>query len=232
MTYPITSEMLQRVVNIKVDNQSVTAFFVYYKNKPYLITAKHAFINIPDKTTLNIEIRCSKSTWKIVQVTIHMPLSKDIDLVVLSLANMSEEQNKDDSKILNTSNLILGQDVFFLGFPYNFALEVDCSINNNLPLPLVKKATISSLPNMTKEGLILLDGNNNPGFSGAPVCFFNEKLKRYQIAGVISGYYCDKIEMSNILGGNFSLAINSGIIIVYDIKYAFEILEYIETLSR
>ncbi len=230
MIESITNDMLQRVVNIKFKNSTATAFVVHYKNTPYLITAKHVFKNIEDKTICDIEIRHSNSSWKTVSVIIYFSKSDDMDLAVLALGNKEKRIYKDDSAILTTASLILGQEAFFLGFPYNFSLEVDCSINNDFPLPLVKKATISSLPNMIDNGLFFLDGNNNPGFSGGPVCFFDYELKKYKIAGVISGFISDNIEIHSVLGNKLSLPINTGIIIAYDIKYAREILENISSM--
>ena len=89
--------------------------------------------------------------------------------------------------------IILGQDVYFLGFPYSLKSDVG-SINRNFPLPLVKKAIVSLVAE--RGHYILLDGHNNPGFSGGPVVFHpNNRGNDFCVAGVVAGYRhaCDPV---------------------------------------
>jgi hypothetical protein len=76
----------------------------------------------------------------------------------------------------------------------------------------------------------ILDGINNPGFSGGPVFFgTGDALK---VAAVISGYYLQPTEV--IRGGAARLAKgtpkdyvneNSGFIIAYDIAWAVDVIK-------
>ena len=68
-----------------------------------------------------------------------------------------------------TAGLTLGQDVLFLGFPYGLANELG-ELNNYFPVPLVKKGIVSALQ-FEEARVLLLDGHNNPGFSGGPVVY-------------------------------------------------------------
>jgi len=70
-----------------------------------------------------------------------------------------------------TADMVIGQDVFFLGFPYNYDSLLQQSPFGNTPIPFVKKACMSAIIKSGEDILLLLDGHNNPGFSGGPVCF-------------------------------------------------------------
>ena len=62
---------------------------------------------------------------------------------------------------------MLSQDVYFLGFPYDLTNDGG-TINRNFPIPLIKKGILSAIQ-VGEVKTLLLDGHNNPGFSGGPV---------------------------------------------------------------
>ena len=76
----------------------------------------------------------------------------------------------------------------------------------------------------------ILDGINNPGFSGGPVIVgTGDSLK---FAAVISGYYLEPTEV--IRGGGSQLApdvpndlvnVNSGFILAFDIAHAVDVIK-------
>lgn len=117
--------------------------------------------------------------------------------------------------------LMVGQDAFFLGFPFGLFGEIG-NANYNYPLPFVKRATVSCFEH-NQHGLhrIFLDGNNNPGFSGGPVVFCPPGTNEFRVAGVISGY---RYEDQPIFHGTELLPLstrhNTGIIFSYGIGYA------------
>lgn len=76
----------------------------------------------------------------------------------------------------------LGSDVLFVGFP-NDRYDI---VNN---LPLVRKGTLASLPNLdfNGRGEIVIDAQVFPGSSGSPV--FIEWDRTYKLLGVISGTF-------------------------------------------
>ena len=63
-----------------------------------------------------------------------------------------------------------GQDMFFMGFPYGI-LASGQTANWPYPLALIKKGMISGLLYEKGVGTLLLDGHNNPGFSGGPIVY-------------------------------------------------------------
>jgi len=91
-----------------------------------------------------------------------------------------------------------------------------------LPLPLVKRATISALD----QGAFLLDGHNNPGFSGGPVVFAPPNSSDFRVAAVVSGFQAVK---QPIFQGTeetaFTYLYNTGIIVAHDIKEATTIIQ-------
>jgi len=85
---------------------------------------------------------------------------------------------------VGSAGMFVGQDVAFWGFPYG--LYTEGKINNNFPIPFVKRAIISGFGN--GDRFIWLDGINNPGFSGGPVAIYDEATKRRKIIAVVSGF--------------------------------------------
>ncbi|MGK9368497.1 hypothetical protein ACSSWA_06320 [Melioribacter sp. Ez-97] len=126
----------------------------------------------------------------------------------------------------SSNGIVLGQDTFFLGFPYQIADAEHSEINRNFPLPLVKKATLSAILNDGQGNYMLLDGINNPGFSGGPVVFTQPNQNRYKIAGVISGYrYVEDSVYDNGVETQYKIRTNIGLIIAYNIEYAIELIQ-------
>ena len=125
-----------------------------------------------------------------------------------------------------TKHIQLGQDTFFLGFPYGLQAEVG-DVNAYFPLPLVKKACVSMLslgPEETQH--LLLDGHNNPGFSGGPVIYSPPgNSDSVCVAGVVAGftYAWDRVFLRG-QETEMSIRYNTGIITAYSIDYALELI--------
>jgi len=85
----------------------------------------------------------------------------------------------------------LGQDAYFVGFPFGLDHAKTYSSLPNV-FGLVKKATVAQLDSMPdrKMARILLDGYNNPGFSGSPLVFrdLHQSGLTFKVAGVIVSY--------------------------------------------
>jgi hypothetical protein len=74
--------------------------------------------------------------------------------------------------------------------------------------------------------VLLLDGLNNPGFSGGPVVFKNVYDNTFYVAAVISAY---RFEIANAFHKNKEVDIqirtNTGIIISHGIEGAIELIK-------
>ena len=67
------------------------------------------------------------------------------------------------------NGILYGQEAYFLGFPFDLEWEVaDEALNRSFPLPILKRSIVSAMLFDIPQKLILLDGINNPGFSGGP----------------------------------------------------------------
>ncbi|MGO9518725.1 MAG: serine protease [Candidatus Korobacteraceae bacterium] len=186
----ITFNILARVLNVRVHAATpqeaiATAFTVDVDGREYLITAKHVVQGLRDKDKIDI---FTNDNWSSLDVEIFR-CNDPVDIAVL-IPPRQLTVNFD----LPSENIEfrLGQDAFFLGFPYGIR-PAPKGLKDPYPLPIVKRGTISGvvpLSDVDKSDLILLDGYNNPGFSGGPIVVHD--LKRGGVAldliGVVSGF--------------------------------------------
>ncbi len=212
----VSTDILSRTFHIRYGESTGTCFTVDINNKQYFVTAKHVVEDINDGDTISI---FQNGSWKNgkVELTGH---SENSDVTVFSLKTFIQGnymQNKSDG-------LIFGQDLYFLGFPYGLKSEVG-ELNRDFPLPLIKKATLSAI--IPEAGnCLLLDGLNNPGFSGGPVIFKENNTNNYSICGIISGYRFELVE--TIIDGQptpIQAKTNTGIIIAYGIENALQLIK-------
>jgi len=155
----ITANVIHRVFRIRVDQTEGTAFTIDKDRREYLVTAKH----IADTVTAGREIEVfGNSAWASLRIELVGHSSGDSDISVLAANRPLTPPGL--PMPATSKGVIYGQDMYFLGFPYGF-LGKHVFGSNGYPLPFVKRATLSLLDGTT----YLLDGHNNPGFSGGPV---------------------------------------------------------------
>ena len=88
--------------------------------------------------------------------------------------------------------MILGQDVYFVGFPYG-----DPTLNTITPalenIGFVRKAIWSAQQRKDDATTYYFDGRNNSGFSGSPIVYLEQGKPGYdfKVAGVVSGFRAD-----------------------------------------
>ena len=188
-------------------------------SKRYLITAKHVVDGIQDDETVHIS---HNRDWLPVRVRLVGHGAGGIDVTVLAPQVMFGAVH---GLRHTTEGLLLGEDVFFLGFPYGLGMEVKTDLNAGFPLPLIKKAVVSALGQ--EDGPILLDGHNNVGFSGGPVASRGTKEEQ-TVIGVVSGYRYDRHNVLDEHGNKTSNTYdtNTGIVIAHDIRHALAIIEH------
>jgi hypothetical protein len=226
----ITTNVIQRTFFIEFNNQTASAFTVDFNGKHYLITARHLFIadktakpyafKVYDNSDVTINI-FHDNQWKSIIGKIHFHDNIDIDIAVFETpVRLSPNYTLE----MHSAGLQVGQDVFFLGFP--FQLKGDAGDkNNSFPFPFVKKASFSAIQKGDNDEVIFyFDGHNNPGFSGGPIVFKNPSSNNFQVCGVVRGYVPQKGSINTPLG-KASYTENSGIIVSYDIKHCKEIIE-------
>lgn len=173
---------LTRVFQMQFKDGQGTCFLIEVDNKQYIITARHVVDGLKDHGAIRILL---DKGWEEVKVSLILPEDSKIDIAAMAADRLLAPAMPIPLESGETANFILGQDVYFLGFPFGLS-----SPHSDLPirLPFVKKAIFSGV-DPAGTHVMYLDGINNPGFSGGPVIFANYfQNDRLQIAGVISGY--------------------------------------------
>jgi hypothetical protein len=102
----------------------------------------------------------------------------------------------------------------FLGFAFGMGTRDNTNINQGFPFPLVKKCVFSENYNENGIQIELFNGNNNPGFSGGPVFFFNRtnpKDKILHLVGIVVPYREQQNKLKTKVG-TIDYSENSGII--------------------
>ena len=197
----------------------------------YLITAGHVIKSLPHAVEAKLFIYTSNK-WEEIKVIPYFASGRsyidnngDVDIAVIKTSIQAKSNLEID---LSNAGCVFGQDVYFLGFPYvgSRIPYLANPINNGKPLPLVKKATLSSMP-MEESPYFFLDGHNNPGFSGGPVTFWDDKTNKQKVLGVVHGYlpHCGSFSQIEATSSpSVSYLENSGIAIAYNIRYAKDII--------
>ena len=220
----VQNEIYCRVLRTLYGNYSGTAFTMESHGEQFLVTAKHLFKNTGCPSTANIKLNIG-TEYQPFDVDIRYPVNPKVDIAVMKLKPQRFLTPVYENSY-STEGLVYGQDVYFVGFPFEYDNILGLFPGGNLPIPFVKKACVSAIL-QDGAGTILLDGINNPGFSGGPVCFkkIEKKKKTMNILGVISGYRSFKQSVfdQNDKQTSFYVRENTGIIVVSDIKHAVQI---------
>ena len=212
----IPAEVIYRVFRLKVGQQSGTGFAIEEDGKEYLVTARH--LAEPLCGDCQIEL-FENGAWSPLEISTVGHGAGDLDISVLA---PSKRLTPVRSLPLQASSkdLTYGQDAYFLGFPYGISDMV--LGETGCPLPLVKRATVSSLFGKP----FLLDGHNNIGFSGGPVVFCTANPRQWRIAAVVSGYRGQAEYIVDEQGEKtqFRYTSNTGIIYAYDVNGAVALI--------
>jgi len=186
----VTSNVFERVMNVRVhpgteDDGTATAFTIDVDGREYLITAKHVVANLKDDDAIYVFMN---NDWSALRVKIFR-CADPVDIAVLvppRLLTVNFELPSEQSKFY------IGQEAYFLGFPYGIRIDAT-GINGPYPMSVIKGARISgtvALDTQRKAVMILLDGYNNPGFSGGPIVYrdLNQGAVTFKLAGVVARF--------------------------------------------
>jgi len=215
--------LVRATYNIKENNQLGTSFLIDYKSNQFLVTARHLFPNAVHKTIISFKI-LKDTSWVTLNATVLISDTPQIDIAILQLdpSNYLPNPFSFDSP----SDNVLGDGGYFLGFPFGLKNDDLGKVNYGFPFPLVKKVTFSGAIIKNGISILLLDGHNNPGFSGGPVVFmdrFSTPKNKWFIAGVVSAYVNQNKQMITPLGV-LNYDENSGIIIAISSTHIISII--------
>ncbi len=182
----VPSNVLRRTLLINVPPESGTAFTIDVEGRQYLVTAKHIVAKLTEGATSEVSIR-RKSGWSPIKVTVYKcPDPVDIAVLIPPAQMTVDFPLEPDSK-----GMIVGQDAYFVGFPYGLAFAQTYDRQPDV-FGFVKRATVAQFEDFstTSGRRIYLDGYNNPGFSGSPVAYrdLNQNGLVFKVAGVIVAY--------------------------------------------
>lgn len=211
----ITANVIHRVFMIRWRDQVGTAFAIDIEERQYLITARHIVTSLVGSDTVEL---FGNGTWNAFPIRLIGHAAADVDISVLAGDHVIVPPNLPLEA--TSQGVIYGQDLHFLGFPYGMVGNYFFGAGG-YPLPLVKRATLSHF----QRSVYLLDGHNNPGFSGGPVVFVPSGGKDYKVAAVVSGFRA--IEEPVFAGGQltpFVYRYNTGIIVSHSIDVAVELI--------
>jgi hypothetical protein len=177
----VTVNVIQRVFLIKGPTDAGTAFTIDVEGRQYLVTAKHVVKGLGTDGTIQV-VRNGEWSPLVVKV---FRCDEPVDIAVLvPPAQLSVSLALEPS----SDGMLFGGEMYFLGFPYAQATSVNLA--GGYPLPLIKKATLSGMDSLGpgKGSVIVLDGYNNPGFSGSPGVFRDERSHALKVAGVVVSF--------------------------------------------
>ncbi len=213
--------ILESTLALYYKNVSGTSFMINGSKGQYLVTAKHIFQDTIENTSVEVNIKGAHIDEKITcNIFFHENLNVDIAILKLTKPLIIKKL----PALGRGDSYYIGQQCIFLGFPL-FSLGTQTESGK---LAFVKKAIISAFYDKNDgTTMMLLDGHNNPGFSGGPIITYSETMDKQFIIGVISGYYYQKNEIS-ITDKMTEINENSGIIISYASEYILDIIKKIE----
>ncbi|HXS40560.1 MAG TPA: serine protease [Stellaceae bacterium] len=181
----LTTNVYKRVLLLRVGNETATGFTLDLDGRQYLITAKHVVAALGEKGTLGI---FKNGGWQQVAVTIFR-CAEPVDIAVLiPPAPLTESPPLEPT----SKTLRYGEEMYFAGFPYGLRSSAP-ALSGGYPVAFVKKATMSGEVNENGTAMFVLDGYNNPGFSGGPLVYRDAARPGfvYDVAGVVKGFRAD-----------------------------------------
>jgi hypothetical protein len=213
---------LTTTFNIFTDTLSGTCFTTLNGKEEYVVTAKHLFrrkTKSGDSVLVKINVNKTETPFK---AKIYFHTNPLVDIAIIKLPKTISQT--ETLSLKSGDSYFIGQECLFLGYPiFNIG-----SLTKTEKIPFVKKAIISAFYEENGIEFILLDGHNNPGFSGGPTLTYSDKIENQFIFGIVSGYInqSQDIQVKNAKSDslNYSIKINenSGIIIAYPAKYITE----------
>lgn len=214
----ITTNVIYRTFRLRHGNHVGTCFTVDVAGRQYVVTARHLLVDLLSGEDVEVEI-LHDDHWKPLPVHVAWLAEPPSDVAILaprqqlSHASMTLEPTLGD--------ILLGQQVFFLGFTELDVQRFPGSVD--FPMPLVRQGILAGIIHQDETTAFVIDGHNIPGFSGGPVVFTPYGSNKFRVAAVISGY---RAERNPVMSGDEPTELyvrdNSGLVIAYSFKDGIE----------
>ena len=213
-------EIMARTGFIKWGNEAGTSFTIDYQGKLYLITARHVVAGIPDSNAV-LQVRDGDKWVEYKTTKTIYPDSPDVDIAIFATDD-KPPQHFAIEPMSDSAGPTFGQQVWFIGYPYGLGTNLQ-----GHSLPFLKRGTMSAIDSTNKSAIIFyIDGFNNPGFSGGPIIYWDFKLQKFMILGVVQGYREETAK--TLVNGkqiDTQYLVNSGILIAYSISHAMDAIK-------
>lgn len=209
---------------VQARDQMGTMFALELENQQYLVTARH--LALDEGEGLKIEW---EQGWVSAPADLIGHCGGAVDISVYSARQcLPRLIDHEWHNVGVEPDLRLGEDIRFFGFPYGLSTS---RRNGTVPVPLVKAGIVSGFFGSTQLGpdsSFLIDGHNNPGFSGGPVVSI--RGGEYRVAGVVSGYlpHDEKVRSSESDESDERseyVQQNSGIMLAWNIQHVIDLIE-------
>jgi len=221
------SNIVERVLKVRNAHGAGTAFTIDIGEKQYVVSANHVFGKEKTFKFAKTNPNDNKEIWETPDTELpHCDKQKDV--IVFPLKKPITPSHE---WVLEGGTPGLGQDVYFLGFPFawaNFASNVSNIDKKDFSVPFIKRGIIAAYGDTFSSSSkdIYMDTYSNHGFSGAPVIILNDD-KKIQVIGIFGGCFAS--------GYNFddkgSLSVGMGIAYASSIKNAIGLIEEYEALK-
>lgn len=216
----ITANVYNRVFFIR-GAQYGTAFVVDVDARQYLVTARHLLADPAETKSLSY---LHENSWKTLAVQPVGVGRGEVDIAVLAPSiRMSPQMPMDPT----SNDIVLGQDVYFVGYPYKMWADLGTVLNGRAA-PFIKKGTLSSAFHKGDPvRRMFVDAINNEGFSGGPLVFQPQGQREFRVAGIVSGF---KTEFEPVIDEHgeetkMTVAYNTGFLLAYDIQYVVDLIK-------
>jgi S1-C subfamily serine protease len=222
----VPGEILARTIFIRVGNQAGTAFTIDYRGKIYLVTARHVVAGVPDNNAI-IQVNRDGQWQDFQTVRTLYPSSSDVDIAVFETSEKAA-QPFNITPAGDTGGVSLGQQLWFIGYPFGMASHVTIKGSGGGVLPFIKRGTMSAIDATNPDAIVYyIDGFNNPGFSGGPIVFWEFSSHTYKILAVVKGFREDTAKLK-VNGQNLetNIIVNSGIVVGYSIEQAIQAIDH------
>lgn len=222
-----TANVIYRVLRIRTEAGTGSAFTIEVDGKQYLITARHNLGDFGSEGTLDLWIG---GRWTRAAARAMYPPDAAVDIAALDLGRPVTVTLPLEP---TAAGLTLGQQVYFLGYPFGLSTFGAVSAPPGFgEIPFLKSGIISALDTRNPEANVLyLDGQNNPGFSGGPIVFWHAETGMFRVAGVVGGYRNEALPVlkkKNLSDpraeayNDLYTRANSGIVIGFDIRHIID----------
>ncbi len=206
--------------------------FLYGKEEGcFFVTTKHLIAGVKVGDDIFMSHTTGWIPQKVLAIFVH-PSGYDVAAIVTD----KEVSGKADYD--STFTVMPGQPLKFLGFPHG--LNSNYPSESNYSTPLVRTAHFRGIIDLEGLQITILDGFNNPGYSGGPVyCCGDDGLPK--LFGIISGYRYETEAHSSVYKKNdqgdyeptqdYIVRSNSGMIYVVGMNACIPLFATIDTFQ-